>query len=106
MTKRDKTLQQWYSATEDRYEKVDAILTHYGFELVSGEGSHRIYKHPDLTAAYKAAKDTDPSLRDIFGPAGQLTIPVKNGQTVKGHYLRNILLALDVINGKAAHKGE
>ena len=98
-------MQHWDSATEDRYEAVHAVLRHNGFILVSSAGSHRIYRHPDLTEAYKNSKDTDPLLRESFGPDGQLTIPVKNGQTVKGRYLRNILLALDVIKGKSSSQG-
>lgn len=97
MTKRDKTLQQWALATEERFETVHAVLIRNGFVLVSSTGSHRIYNHPDLTAAYNDSNSTDSRLREAFGPAGQLTIPVKNGQTVKGRYLRNILFALDVI---------
>lgn len=102
MTKRDKTLQQWETATQDRYETVHAVLTYYGFTLVSSGGSHRTYKHPALTAAFIGFKISNPALYEDFGPFGQLTISLKNGQYVKGRYLRHILTALDVVNGNSS----
>lgn len=96
MTAREKTLQRWKKATEEKYKTVESTLFYFGFRQVSsGIGSsHRIFEHEQLRKAY----ENNPSELDHFGPMGQLTIPVTGGQKVKGRYLRYILEALEIIH--------
>ena len=94
MTKRDKKLASWQTLKEERFDSVQAVLTHYGFELLSSSGgSHQVFCHPILKEAYQK----DPSALEDFGPDGFLTIPKSHGQTVKGKYLRDALRALEII---------
>lgn len=98
MTKREKILQQWEKAVDERIATVEAVLKQYGFVLATRSGSHCTYDHPKLQEAYDKIKNTNVDLREAFGPHGQLTFPIKGGQKVKGKYLRIILYAIEIVS--------
>ncbi len=97
MAKRDKILQQWTKAKDEQYATVEAVLRHYGFTLVSRTGSHCVYEHAKLRETYARFKNVNVDLKKRFGPDGQLTVPLRGGQKVAGVYLRDILVAVEIV---------
>lgn len=95
MTKREKAEQRlslWKTKSEEDFRKVEQILLRAGF-LSRQRGSHCIFSHPSLKAAYLQ----DPVALEDFGPLGEITIPTVSGRRVKGFYLKVVLRALGVV---------
>lgn len=88
MSKADKKIEKWLNntPTEDRIEAVEAALErHLPGQYEKKSGSHIIVKHEILKGL------------DEFGPLGELSIPVKSGQKVKGVYLKKLAVLLTLI---------
>ncbi len=100
MSKREKILSNWKTQPQPSatVETVQAILSHYfreGFTKATGAGSHQFrVSHPALVA--------HPLYR------GKLSVPIKNGQTVKPLYLKQIVDAIEIIQeaDKEANENE
>jgi predicted RNA binding protein YcfA (HicA-like mRNA interferase family) len=86
MGKLEKILKKWESKpTEVSKTEVVSILERFGFELDFKRGSHIVVRHEKLVN------------QKHFGAMGEFTIPIKSGRTVKGFYLREILVAIEII---------
>ncbi len=86
MSKISKILKKWNAKpTEVSRDEVIRILESFEFDIEFKKGSHIIVSHPKLKS------------RQGFGSLGEFTVPTKNGRTVKGFYLKNILKAIDII---------
>jgi predicted RNA binding protein YcfA (HicA-like mRNA interferase family) len=50
MTKIEKTVKQFLNRPASlRYDEIEKVLKHLGFEMIPAKGSHRKFKHPSLT---------------------------------------------------------
>lgn len=90
MSKADKKIEKWQNnpPTDERIDAVEAALKRFlPGHYEKKPGSHIIVRHESL----KNVED--------FGPLGELAIPVKGGQKVKGFYLRRLALAINLIKG-------
>jgi len=86
MSKIGKILKKWESKpSEISRDEVVRILEGFGFDVEFKKGSHIIVRHPKLKN------------RRGFGALGEFTVPTKNGRTVKGFYLKTILIAIAII---------
>ena len=88
MGKPEKILGKWSQnrPREVRFGEVETILNAYFPRMWEQKsGSHIVVRH-------EALKDAPG-----FGPVGEFTVPKKRGQKVKGHYLKTILKAIEII---------
>ena len=86
MSKIDKILKKWESKpTEVSKEEVITILKRFGFDLEFKRGSHIIVSHSKLIN------------QPDFGSLGEFTIPTKHGRSIKGVYLKRILIAIEIV---------
>ena len=87
MSKIYKIIEKWKQKIppEENKEKVFNVLERNGFILEKKKGSHVIARHEKLKGQVG------------FGLNGEITIPVKNGKKVKGHYIKNVLKAIDLV---------
>jgi predicted RNA binding protein YcfA (HicA-like mRNA interferase family) len=58
-----------------RFEDVQSVLGHFGFECKNTKGSHSLYRHPD---------------------GRKVTVIVEGGQRVKGVYVERIVETLNL----------
>jgi hypothetical protein len=90
MGQREKLLERWRHNTpkDVPVDEVEAVVEYYFSDSrVEGRrGSHRI-----------VIRDRRLRNRGEFGPLGQLIIPVKGGQRVKGVYLAMLATAIEII---------
>jgi len=92
-------IEKWLTRTPD-YEAVDVVrgvlVRHFGEDAIcrGAGGSHQLrLKHPALANM------------PGFGPYGDLRIPVKKGQRVKGYYLKHIAQGINRLE-EAANEGK
>ncbi|NOX89102.1 MAG: type II toxin-antitoxin system HicA family toxin [Calditrichaeota bacterium] len=86
MSKIEKILKKWESKpTEVSKDEVVNVLERFGFELDLKRGSHIVVRHLKLID------------QPNFGSMGEFTIPSKHGRTVKGVYLKKILIAIKIV---------
>ncbi len=91
MGKSVKFLKRWREnrPKEVRFREVKTVLdTYFPGMWEEKTGSHIIVKHELLISIAG------------FGPKGEFTVVKKHGQKVKGHYLKVILKAIDIIEEK------
>lgn len=90
MTRREKIVQSWRTTRDNaRVDEVIAVLEHYfGAHFYKAEGtSHQLrIKHPALIGH-----------PNFVG--GTLSIPIHGGQSIKPIYLRQIVVAIDIVDG-------
>ncbi len=93
MSKVEKIFKKWENKPifVDK-EEVISILERYPFEIDYKPGSHIVVRHPCLINQVG------------FGVNGDFTIPVKNGQKVRGVYLKTILKAIAIITESAGNE--
>lgn len=88
MGKPEKFLRKWRQnrPREVNCQEVKTVLDAYFPGLWKQKtGSHIVVRHECLKSEL------------TFGPDGEFTVAVKSGQKVKGHYLKTILRAIDII---------
>lgn len=86
MAKTDKILKKWKTNPKEvRKDEVLNVLNSFGLELDFKSGSHIIVRHSKLVNQAN------------FGIKGEFTVPSKNGRTVKGFYIKRVLLAIEII---------
>ena len=86
MSKLEKILKKWQSKPKEvNRDEVISILERFGFKIDFKRGSHIVVTHPKLL--------NQPG----FGRLGEFTVPTKHGRFVKGVYLKQILLAIEII---------
>jgi predicted RNA binding protein YcfA (HicA-like mRNA interferase family) len=86
MAKLEKRLKKWASKpTEVDKDEVISVLERFGFELDFKKSSHIVVRHAKLL--------NQPG----FGSLGEFTVPTKHGRFVKGVYLKEILLAIEIV---------
>lgn len=86
MSKVEKILKKWaLRPTEVNKDEVINILERFGFELDFKPGSHIVIRHIKLKN------------QSGFGGQGEFSVPVRNGRTVKGVYLRAVLTAIEIV---------
>ena len=85
MSARQKLIEKWRTCppTEESFNTVRSVLEYYGFTVRSG-GRHHVAHHDGLR--------DHPDF-----PMGQICIPTVKGRTVKGYYLRNIVVAFEYL---------
>jgi len=94
LSKTEKTLVRWRTATDENWTTIEAVLLKYGFVLKHGRGSHFTYLHPALKT-----ENTDSSVFTafgIYGANGEITITVHRNK-VNRVYLNLILSAIKQI---------
>ena len=86
MAKLEKILKKWKSKpTEVNKDEVISVLERFGFDLDLKRGSHIVVRHPKLLK------------QPGFGSLGEFTVPSKHGRSIKGRYLKEILLAIKIV---------
>ena len=86
MGKVEKVLKKWGTKpTEVSRDEVVNILKRFGFEFDFKKGSHIVVRHTKLINQAN------------FGALGEFTVPTKKGRTVKGFYLKEILVAISIV---------
>ncbi|RLB87210.1 MAG: hypothetical protein DRH50_17250 [Deltaproteobacteria bacterium] len=88
MGKPAKILKKWRKnrPKEAKFQEIKTVLNVYFPGMWEEKaGSHIVVRHESLIGI------------SIFGPKGEFTIVKKKGQKVKGHYLKVILKAIDII---------
>lgn len=85
--------QKWSKITHERFDKVENILTSFGFICTSKGSSHFIYRHPRLTEAYSLFPQHFPK---DFAPDGSLNI-VRHHNKVAKCYLKIAFLAIETV---------
>ncbi len=90
MSRRERKIQSWLEnpPTDAPVDEVEAVVKYYfpQSRLPNRRGSHNIVIEDDRLKGF-----------GDFGPLGQLQIPVKGGQKVKGVYLQKLAEAIEVI---------
>lgn len=88
MSRAKKKLEKWRDDTpvDAPVDEVKSFLERH-FPGCYGQkgGSHIVVRDDRLKG------------RDGFGPDGDFSVPVKNGQRVKGFYLKKIIEAIDIL---------
>ena len=88
MSKIDKSIDKWLTdtPTDCPVDRVMAVLKRYfGGKFDQKSGSHIIIRDNRLAEL------------EGYSALGHITIPVKNGQTVKGVYLKKLALAVNLV---------
>lgn len=86
MAKIEKILKKWETKPKEvSKDDVLSVLKRYGFEIDQKPGSHIVVSHEKLID------------QPGYGQLGILTIPSKNGRTVKGWYVQDALKAINIV---------
>ena len=88
MGRPEKILKKWRQnrPKEAKFQEVKTVLdAYFSGKWEKKTGSHIVVRHE--------------SLKNVqgFGPMGEFTVVKKGGQKVKGHYLKILLKAIDII---------
>jgi len=94
LSKTEKTLERWRTATDENWTTVEAVLLKYGFVLKHGRGSHFTYLHPSLKT--ENTESSAFTAFGIYGANGEITITVHRNK-VNRVYLNLILSAIKQI---------
>ena len=88
MSKIDKSIYKWLTntPTDCPVNRVMAVLKRYFDGKFDQKGSSHIIIRDDRLAGLEE-----------YGPRGHVAIPVKNGQTVKGVYLKKLAVAVNLV---------
>ena len=88
MGKPEKLLKKWRlnRPKEARFQEVKTVLNAYFPGMWEEKsGSHIVVRHELLIGI------------SVFGPKGEFNVVKKHGQKVKGHYLKDILKVISII---------
>lgn len=101
MSSKEKTLKKWESATDEKWNTVEAVLESYGFILkkTTANGSHLTYIHPILAEIIKKVPP-DSYIHRSFAPNGQIIV-IRHGNTVYSEVLKRILFSIEILEEDA-----